>query len=203
MSQQQRAVFVSLVDTFVVSLNRQREQRPVIFFICLTTVMIIILDGALLFFVLVKGFDYLNKPVQLLLLEITIQIINAIFTILILIELPFRALNVLNGACMLISNRIVVGKIYFTGYPIYNSFCLLLVFCTFNAMKVFHAPIQCTIQYMLIYYSFVLMDFNALPASFGILVAVSLTLGATIGLSEILLSVQYSSSSSLPTQPSE
>ena len=200
---QRREISLSVARAFIVSLNRHREERPIIFFICLTTVLIIVVDGALLFFVLVRGFEYLNKSVQLLLLEITIQVINAVFTILILIETPFRILNSLNGMCILIGNRIVIGRIYLTSYPIHNDIYLLLAFCVLNAMKVFHAPIQCAIQFMLIHYSLAMNDFNALPSSFGILVAVSLTLGVTVGITEFVLSTQYTSSSSSPTQSSE
>ena len=188
----QREISVTSIGTLIVTLNRYRDEKPRIFFVSLITVFVIILDGAILFFVLVSGFDYLDKSSQLLILEVTIHIINVIFTMLILIEFPFRCLNVINGISITIGKEILFGEIYFANYPLDNS-CLLTTFLMFNVLKICHAPIQCMIQYMLVYYSFIIKEFNALPPTFGYLVAVSLTLGASIGIGEIVVSTQCSS----------
>jgi hypothetical protein len=58
----------------------------------------IIIDGAVLFFTLIGAFGYLSAKMQSLILEQTIQIINAAFSIICLMELPFR----LHGAYLFI-----------------------------------------------------------------------------------------------------
>lgn len=50
--------------------------------------LIVIVDGALLFFTICNSFNYLSVEVQDYILEISIQIINACFTLLCAIELP-------------------------------------------------------------------------------------------------------------------
>jgi hypothetical protein len=55
-----------------------------------TIALVIIIDGAILFFVLIGAFGYLSGRMQASILEWSIQIINVCFTSLCLIELPFR-----------------------------------------------------------------------------------------------------------------
>ena len=53
-------------------------------------ILVIVIDGAILFFSLIGAFSYLPKTLENAVLEWSIQIINAVFTLLCLIELPFR-----------------------------------------------------------------------------------------------------------------
>jgi hypothetical protein len=55
--------------------------------------LIIVIDGAILFFTLIGAFGYLSSSNEAALLEWSIQIINGCFTILCLLELPFRFQN--------------------------------------------------------------------------------------------------------------
>jgi hypothetical protein len=55
-----------------------------------TLALTIIIDGAVLFFTLIGAFGYLSKRTQALILEDSIQIINAAFAILCAMELPYR-----------------------------------------------------------------------------------------------------------------
>jgi hypothetical protein len=55
-----------------------------------TIALVIIIDGAVLFFVLIGAFGYLSDQMQASILEWSIQIINVCFTSFCLIELPFR-----------------------------------------------------------------------------------------------------------------
>lgn len=50
----------------------------------------IIIDGAVLFFALIGGFGYLSNTMQALVQEQSIQIINAAFSFICIMELPFR-----------------------------------------------------------------------------------------------------------------
>lgn len=52
--------------------------------------LVIIIDGAILFFTLIGAFGYLSDQTQASILEWSIQMINVCFTTLCLVELPFR-----------------------------------------------------------------------------------------------------------------
>jgi hypothetical protein len=50
----------------------------------------VVIDGAILFFCICGAFGYLSERAQALILEDTIQIINAVFSFLCLVELPLK-----------------------------------------------------------------------------------------------------------------
>ena len=144
--------------------------------------MIIVIDGAVLFFTLVGAFGYLSNDEQDAILEWSIQIINACFTLLCLIELPFRVKNIIKWLSVQGKERVgIEEKMELTTIykkPI-DKDKKWIIYGVINSCKIFQIFCQCCVQYLCLAY--VGRQGERPGLWFGVAVGLALPMGCTIG----------------------
>lgn len=169
--------------------------------------LVIIIDGAILFFTLIGAFGYLSDQTQASILEWSIQIINVCFTSICLIELPFRLKdiktwlmlsmsgNTNTGSCSSIDNNSTGSDSYSEGLfasqgerwndlikaykkPTNDNYKWKLFGCL-NILKLLQIMCQCWVEYLCVAYIGRQQQRPALW--FGVAVGFALPVGCGLG----------------------
>lgn len=151
--------------------------------------LVIAIDGAILFFAIVGGFSYVDETTQGLILEITIQVINACFTILCAVELPFRLRSAYYWTLLSFATEEQLLVIHLPPWSIRRW--KLFGFLTYT--KIVQIGCQAVVQYFCFYYFFVYTYEDRPSGLFFLFVALSLSLGCFIGVTEAWLNSSYES----------
>mmetsp|Transcript_2552 Transcript_2552/g.4644 ORF Transcript_2552/g.4644 Transcript_2552/m.4644 type:complete len:252 (-) Transcript_2552:593-1348(-) len=152
--------------------------------------LVIVVDGAILFFVLIGGFSYLDSEAEATILEWSIQIINVCFTTLCLLELPSRVRNscswlgmtspctaALSGINADTTTRHDLMKSY--NKPVGNEAMRWKLFGLVNLVKVFQIGCQCWVEYLCLAY--IGRRRQRPEVQFAVAVGLALPLGCGLG----------------------
>ena len=170
--------------------------------------IVIIVDGAVLFFSICGGFSYLDKDTQSILLEESIQIINAAFSLICAIELPFRVRasynwithSIFYGSPLTEEDRLLPQSPYAQFLRMQYPWCIFHwnLFGMVTIGKVFQIFCQFGVEYLCLAYAR-LDQYKRRPSTlFTIFICFALPLGCIIGAVEGIYSNRVHSDKRTP-----